>query len=200
MGGWGAALAGSRSWWQFAPHSGLHRLHRLLRLCWVYKDINYSEDNAWKGTLTRCYKKKCHDTRERKRERAGEGGERKTDTYVQHVRPITIIFLTFTLFKLQGSVLASSFVVVVVIVSVSQCFTVTRRSNRLAVDLLPPTTWPPIHLPSWEPGQLVARALFPAKTQLTWTVLYRIPSIEEDAPNLTFVADFGLRVPATLLA
>lgn len=102
-------------------------------------------EQRMEGNANEVLQKKCHDTRESKRERERE---RETDTYVQHVRPITIIFLTFTLFKLQGSVLASSFVVVVVIVSVSQCFTVTRRSNRLAVDLLPPTTWPPIHLPS----------------------------------------------------
>lgn len=114
--GGGGAVAGADGY--------LHHIHTHGPAAYTgYKDINYSEDNAWKGTLTRCYKKKCHDTMQTDtqshththRETLGD-----TYVYVHHVRPITIIFLTFTLFKLQGSVLASS-----LLLSLYQCLSVS---------------------------------------------------------------------------
>lgn len=75
------------------------------------------------GNANEVLQKKCHDTMQTDtqshththRERLGD-----TYVYVHHVRPITIIFLTFTLFKLQGSVLASS-----LLLSLYQCLSVS---------------------------------------------------------------------------
>lgn len=104
------------------------------------------------GNANEVLQKKCHDTLQTDTHSGGHA-DRETlgDTYVHHVRPITIIFLTFTLFKLQGSVLASS----LLLLSLYQCLSVSLwregqmwvESSRSAVAMSPsyvptcPTPW-----------------------------------------------------------